>query len=123
MNANMSHAMKRTILALVCGTGFALLSAPDASAHEVEYRPYYVQSHYIYAGSRFYPRWLRRNREFQRWYVHNQYRFRRHLSWHRLYDIYRFERRHRRHGRKSYHKFYRRYDYRPHYVVPKKHRH
>ena len=123
MNVTMSNITKRTILALVFGAGLVLFSAADAMAHEVQYRPYYVQHQYAYASSRFYPGWLKRNRDFQRWYSHNQYRFKRHMSWHRLYDVYRFEKRHRWRGRKTYGKSYRHYDYRPYYVAPKKHRH
>ena len=123
MNANISHIMKRTIFSLVFGAGLVLLSTADAAAHDVEYRPYHVQHHYAYARERFYPGWLRRNREFQRWYVHNQYRFKRHASWHRRYDIYRFERRHRGHGRRVYDRIYRDHDYRPYYPKPKKHSH
>ena len=116
MNVNTNRIMTRTIFLLV-------LAAANASAHEVEYRPYYVQSHYVDARSRFYPAWLRRNREFQRWYMRNQYRFQRHIGWHRLFDIYRFEKRRQWHGRRIYARHYRDYDYRPYYVVPKKHRH
>ena len=123
MNANMSHIMKRTIFSLLFGAGLVLLSAADASAHEVEYRPYYVQHHHAYARTQFFPAWLERNREFQRWYMHSRYRFKRHIGWPRLYDIYRFERRHRWHGRAIYDKVYRDPGYRPHYLTPKRHRH
>ncbi len=123
MNANISHIMKRTILALVFGAGLILLNAANASAHEAEYRPYYVQHHYVHARTSFFPGWLRRNREFQRWYMHNQYRFTRHISWHRLHDTYRLERRQRRHGRRIYDKVYRDHAYRSYHPVPKKHRH
>jgi hypothetical protein len=123
MNANLSHIMKRTIFSLVFGAGLVLLSAVDASAHEVEYRPYYVQHHHAYARTRIFPAWLKRNREFQRWYMHNHYRFKRHISWPRLYDMYRFERRHRRHGRRIYGKVYHSQGYRPHYPHLKNHRH
>ncbi len=123
MNANMSHIMKRTIFSLLFGAGLVLLSSADATAHEVEDRPYYVQHNYAYARARVFPGWLRSNREFQRWYMHNQYHFKRRVSWPSLYDIYRFERRHRRHGRRIYDKVYRDHDYRPYYLVPKKRSH
>lgn len=123
MNANMSHIAQRTILSLMFGAGLLVLGAVNASAHEIEHRPDYVQHHYAYARSRFYPGWLKRNRQFQRWYFHNQYRFKRHISWNRLYDIYRLERRHRWHGRRTYNKVYRDRAYPTYYPVPRKHRH
>jgi hypothetical protein len=123
MNAKMSLIMKRTILALVFGVALVLFTAADATAHEIEYRPYYVQHHYAYARTRFVPAWLKRNREFHRWYVHSQYRFRRHISWHRLHDIYLLERRHRWRNRRSYARVYRDQPFRPHYSVAGKHTH
>ncbi len=39
MNANMGHIMKRTICSLSLGIGLFLVSAGDASAHELQYRP------------------------------------------------------------------------------------
>jgi hypothetical protein len=123
MNANKCHIMKRTILSLLFGAGLVLLVAADASAHEVEYRPYYVANHYVYARTRYFPDWLQRNREFQRWYMHSHYRFERHVSWPRLYDVYRFERRHRWHGGRIYGKVYRDQRYRSYYPVAKKHSH
>ena len=107
MNANTSSVMNRTILSLVFGLCLFLTGAPEASAHKVDFRPYYVYDNYAYHGSRAYPGWLRRNREFQRWYTYNHYRFRRHMSWHRLYDIYRAERRFRLRKGHFYGKVYR----------------
>lgn len=123
MNASMSQLMKRTILPLLVAAGFFALGTADASAHEVEYRPYYAPVHYSYARTRVYPAWLQRNREFRRWHFHNQYRFRRHASWIRIYDSYRFEKHHRRHGRRIHGKVYHEQRYRSYYPLPKNHRH
>jgi hypothetical protein len=45
------------------------------------------------------------------------------MSWNRLYDIYRFERRHRWHGRRIYGRVYRDRAYPSYYPVPRRHRH
>lgn len=37
------------------------------------------------------PNWLRNERSFRRWYRHSSLRHNRHLSWHVLFDIYRWE--------------------------------
>ncbi len=39
------------------------------------------------------PRWLRHDRQFRRWYEYTPLRRYRSISWHELYDIYRWERR------------------------------
>ena len=73
--------------------GLALLATPEAQAHTIEYRPGYAYAYYGAAGTRYFPRWLRKDRGFQHWYWHSRYRFKRHLSWNRLYRMYRYERR------------------------------
>ncbi len=73
MNANMGHIMKRTICSLSLGIGLFLVSAADALAYEIQYRPHIVHDHYEYGRTRFLPRWLKRNREFQHWYQHSRY--------------------------------------------------
>lgn len=120
MNANTSRIMKRTICSLVSCVCLVLLSATDASAHGIEYRPYFVQDYYVHKGTRSFPRWLRRHREFQHWYRHSHYRVTRRMSWRRLYDIYRYERRHRLHSRKFYGKVYRDAGQGHYYMKPKK---
>jgi len=37
------------------------------------------------------PRWLQRDRSFRHWFEHSRLRKNRRLSWHRLFDIYRWE--------------------------------
>ena len=123
MNANMSLVMKRTIYSLLVGSCFILLSAADASAHGVEYRPHIAHGSYVHGRTRFFPAWLKRNREFQRWYWHSHYRLERRVSWRRLYDIYRFERRHRWNSRRYYNRVYRDEVYRPYYKIRRKRKH
>ncbi len=123
MNAQTSHILNRTISSLVIGTCLFLVSAADASAHKIEYRPYVVHRQYVYGQTRIFPGWLRKNREFQRWYLHSRYRLMRHMTWHRLYDIYHFEKRYRLQSRRFHGKVYRDHGYRTYYRKPKKHRH
>ena len=105
MNAKSSHIMKRTFLSLAFGICLLLVGTPDASAHWVGHRPPVVKN-YVPGRSVFFPAWLRRNRDFQHWYWHNRYRFKRHVSWIRLYDIYRFEKRFYRFGGRYYQRHY-----------------
>ena len=122
MSANIGHIMKRTICSLSLGIGLFLVSAADASAHEIQYRPYIAYDHHEYGRTRLLPRWLKRNREFQHWYRHSHYRLTRHMSWHTLYDVYRFERRHRLRSRTFYGKVYHHNGYRSYQRKPKRHR-
>ncbi len=123
MNANMGHIMKRTICSLSLGIGLFLVSAADASAHEIQYRPHIVHDHYVYGRTRLLPRWLKRNREFRHWYSHSQYRFAHHLTWHRIYDRYRFEQHYRWTNRKYHGQVYRDYGYRGHQKKWRKRKH
>lgn len=58
-----------------------------------------------YNGSRYkraheMPRWLKRDKSFRRWFRHSRLQNNRRLSWHQVFDIYRWEDsyyRHRRH--------------------------
>lgn len=100
MNAETSHFIKRTLCALAFGVCLMFIDLPDAKAHGIEFRPGFVEVHYGYARARHFPRWLRRNREFQHWYWHSHYRFSRHMNWHRLYHIYLNDRHHRWHSRR-----------------------
>ena len=120
MNANTSHIMKHTIASLVCGVCLILLGASETSAHGIEYRPYFVHDYYVTKGTKSFPHWLQRNREFQYLYWHNQYRLQRRLSWRRLYDIYRHEKRHRLHSRRFYGRVYRDTGRGHYYLKPKK---
>lgn len=96
--------MKRLVWSLVIMSALALASVPEASAHGSHYRAY--DRHHVVRHSHSYPYWLRRNHEFHRWYLHSHYRNHYYLSWNRLFDIYRYERRyqrpHRRYDRHSH---------------------
>lgn len=107
MNANMIQIMKRTICSLSFGICLSFVSAADASAHDVEYRPHIAYDNYVYGRSRSIPGWLKRNREFRHWYMHSRYRFMHYVTWHRVYDRYRFEQRYRWHNGKFHGKVYR----------------
>ena len=122
MNANMSHFMTRMTCSLIFGAGLFLLSAADASAHRMEYRRYIAHDHYVHGRTRSFPRWLRRNRDFRHWYLHSRYRFADRTTWHRIYDLYRLERRYHRHNRKFYGKVYHHNGYRTYHRRPKRHR-
>ena len=88
-------------VALVAG-GLLLFDAPEASAHS-EIRFSYQPTHYYYDHKRpkHMPYWLKKDRGFRRWYKQTRLRRHRHLSWYRLFDVYRWEtyeqRAHRRH--------------------------
>ncbi len=119
MNAVTSHFMKRTIVALAFGACVMFIAAPDARAHAIDFRPAFVEVHYGYARARQFPGWLRRDRDFQHWYWHSRYRFKRYLNWHRLYHIYLDDRRHRWHARTLRDHHYHEHGYR---AYKKKHR-
>lgn len=118
MNATMSHTLRRAILLPAFAICLAFAALPDARAHSIEIRTGLVEMHYGYARASFFPAWLRRNRDFHRWYWHSHYRYRQHLDWHRLYHIYLYDRRYHGHRRivDNHHYYDRRYgrSYRKH---------
>ncbi len=84
---------KMITVALIAG-GLLLLDSPEAAAHK-EVRNVYQPSAYYrveHRRAKHMPYWLKRDRSFRRWYKRTQLRRYRHMSWHRLYDIYRWER-------------------------------
>ena len=123
MNAIRNPMPTHTISLLIFGTCLLLAGAKDASAHKIDFRPYVVQHQYVYGQTRVFPVWLRRNREFQRWYLQSCYRSTRGSSWKRLYDDYRFEKRHRLRNTRFHGKDYRDRGYRACQRKPKKRRH
>lgn len=87
---------KLLISALIIG-GLLLLDSPEAAADR-EVRHQYWSPHYGYTSyHREYrrahrmPRWLKRDGSFRHWYQHSRLRRNHHLSWDRLFDIYRWE--------------------------------
>jgi len=94
-------------VALIAG-GLLLLDSPEAAAHK-EVRSVYQPSAYYRLELRrpkHMPHWLKRNQSFRKWYKRTHLRRNRHLAWHQLFDVYRWERidarKHRRSGRHHY---------------------
>jgi len=101
---------KIVTVALIAG-GLLLLDSPEAAAHK--------EVRYSYQPSAFYrvetrrakhmPFWLKRNQSFRKWYKRSRLRRNRHLAWHQLFDIYRWERAnqrtHRRFNRRHFHSY------------------
>ncbi len=94
-------------VALIAG-GLLLLDSPEAAAHKEVRVVYQPSTHYRVELRRpkQMPHWLKRNQSFRKWYQHTRLRRNRHLAWHQLFDIYRWERvetrKHRRSGRHHY---------------------
>ena len=104
--------MKRLVWTLVVTCTLGLASVPEASADGGQYRTY--DGHHVVRNSRSYPYWLRRQYDFHHWYRHSHYRYDFHLSWERLFDIYRHEhsnhrpyRYYDRYGRNHHRKYHR----------------
>ena len=97
MNVNTKRASLRPVVLLLCATGLAVALVRPATAHEIEFRPR-ISHQYYYRHGRVlvFPRWLQREHDFQRWYLHSDYRYIRGANWAALYDLYLFEKRHRR---------------------------
>lgn len=119
--------MNKVLIGTVLACGLLLLDFPEAAAHEERHSQYRFVDHSRsdahrrdsrsrdydsrdqYRGDRYYaryvraksmPKWLKRDRSFRRWFEHTRLRRNRHLSWHQLFDIYRWEHsyfRYRRH--------------------------
>ncbi len=97
-------------VALIAG-GLLLLDSPEAAAHK-EVRSAYQPSPYYrleLRRTKHMPHWLKHNRSFRKWYKHTHLRRIRHLAWHELYDIYRWERADARKHRRDV-RYYRHYD-------------
>ncbi|MGI9235735.1 MAG: hypothetical protein ACR2RD_19050 [Woeseiaceae bacterium] len=98
-------------VALIAG-GLLLLDAPEAAAHNdirISYQPSAYYQIDVRRTHRM-PYWLKRNKEFRHWYRHTRLRRQRHLTWHRLFDIYRWETVDRRKHRRA-HRIARNHDY------------
>lgn len=80
-------------IALLAG-GLLFLDAPEAAAHK-EVRTMQLPAAHHRAETRrakHLPIWLQRNQAFRAWYKHSRLKKNRYLSWHQLFDIYRWER-------------------------------
>ncbi len=100
------------IMALLIATGGLLLTmAAPASARDAGHYDHNRADRYSYYTERRseMPRRLHRERGFRAWYRRSPHQRRRAISWDRLYDVYRWERRYpKRHYNDRYR--YERYD-------------
>ena len=86
--------MNKVILTALMAGGLLLLDSPEAAAHK-QVRNVHAPSAYYYAEhrrARHMPHWLKRNKSFRRWYKRTHHHRYRHVAWHRLYEIYVWER-------------------------------
>jgi hypothetical protein len=87
---------KELISALIIG-GLLLLESPEAAAYKevrIQHRPSahsYFHYRHEYRRAHQMPHWLKHDRSFRHWYKHTRLRRNHHLSWDRLFDIYRWE--------------------------------
>ena len=100
-------------VALIAG-GLLLLDSPEAAAHKEVRNSYQSPAHIHFDTRRAkqMPFWLKRNKSFRKWYRHTRLRKNRHLGWHRLFSIYRWERALVRQDRRGYYRGYNRGYYR-----------
>ncbi len=101
--------MNKMIVTTLLAGALLLLEAPDAAAHKQVRNHPQAWAHYGMEHRRAHqmPRWLKRNKSFRHWYRHSSVSRDRRLSWHQLFDIYRWERSYKRRYRVAH-------NYRPH---------
>ncbi len=121
MSISMNDFMKRVALPIIIGLGFLVAYAPAAQAHKINYRPVVTHDfHYAYDRAYAMPRWVRKDRRFRQWFLHSRYRIARRQNWHRLYDLYLYDRQMYRHS----HSYYRSgKKYRGYVAAPRRHTH
>ena len=97
--------MNKVIATLLLTAGLLLLDAPEAAAHPEVRNLHPAPAHYRVAHRRAHPmpRWLKRDKSFRHWYAHTHLRRDRHLGWHQLFDIYRWERIYKQRYRAHHH--------------------
>jgi hypothetical protein len=116
MDKELETDMNKIITVALMAGGLLILDAPEAAAHN-EGRISYQQTHYqAHLRQRHQmPYWLKRDRAFRHWYKNTRLRRHKHLTWHRLFETYRWEtvdrRKHRRADRVvRKHEYYRHHD-------------
>lgn len=123
MNAN--HPVKRLVWSFVLTVGLAAGVLQQANAHEQGHRYPAHRYHYAVPDRHYrFPRWLRHDTAFKRWYWrsgNDRIRRFRHLGWHRVYDIYLRDRRYHKKRRYWYGDAY--YDHRRGYRKDRRYRH
>ena len=94
---------KRMLFSIMLAIGMLTAVAQPATAHKYDARPV-MSNHYYsqYGRPVVFPRWLKKNHDFQRWYMHSDYRYIRGANWDRLYDVYVFEIRQQRRLKRRY---------------------
>ncbi len=100
----------KIITLLIASGGLLLTMAAPASARDAGHYEHDRVDRYSYYTERHVdmPRWLQRKRGFRTWYWDSPYEGRRAMSWERLYDVYRGERRYsRRYAKRRYYDRYR----------------
>lgn len=94
----MRNATLLLLSPLFAGT-LSLAAAQPAAAHDYLHRydvPRVYDRYYRVRVPQAYPHWLRVHRDFTYWYQFNHFRIAPHVSWHRVYDIYRADRHYHR---------------------------
>jgi len=88
--------MIRMISSSIALAGILLCAGQPAEANGTRNHAYESQGHHQRAAyqHRHMPRWLWKKKGFRRWYSSTPPRLRHRLTWPRLYDAYRWERRH-----------------------------
>ena len=124
MNKLTNDLMRRITLPIIIGVGFMLAYAPAAQAHKIDHRPRVTHDFY-FAYDRGYavPSWVRKDRGFRQWFMHSRYRYARRQNWHRLYDLYLYDRQMYRHSRSYDRRGKSGKKYRDYNAPPHRHRH
>ena len=107
--------MNKTFTVALIAGGLLLLDSPEAAAHK-EVRSVYQSPAYYqveHRRAKHMPYWLKRNKSFRRWYKRTHLRRYRRMSWHRLYDMYVWDRVHAGDYRWGDH-YYRDFEHRDH---------
>ncbi|MBT8080728.1 MAG: hypothetical protein KJO31_19255 [Gammaproteobacteria bacterium] len=92
MNQIVKRFAKGVAWSVIVLAGSGIAATPDASAHGVRDSRFVINvEHRNRHAVRHMPRWLRRNYNFRRWYVHQQHRLPRRASWGRLYEMYLYD--------------------------------
>lgn len=102
----------KIIALLIASGGLLLTMAAPASARDAgHYDHDRADRNYYYTERQSeMPRWLRRERAFRAWYRRSPNHRRRAMSWDRLYNAYRWERRYSPRYPKRYYNDHNRYD-------------
>ena len=104
--------LRQLVWTCVAVVGIAAAFSSTANAHEYGHKSRVHIDPYVVIDRRHHmPRWLRQNHRFMRWYWRKQLNYAYHISWQRMYDLYKLERYYKRHPYqyRSYPKWYRKH--------------